>query len=117
MLKFATDENFNNIILRGILRRQPNLDIIRIQDSEISGADDEVMLEWVAQESRILLTHDVNTVIGFAYERVQLGLPMPGVFQVDDNAPTSILIEDILLIANASTPDEWTNQVRYIPLK
>lgn len=117
MLKFAADENFNNIILRGMLRQQPDLDVIRIQDSEISGADDEVMLEWVAQEGRILLTHDVNTVTGFAYERVRLGLPMLGVFQVDDDAPISRIIEDILLIATASLEDEWANQVNYIPLK
>jgi len=39
MLKFLADENFNNNIVRGLLRRQPNLDIIRIQDADLSGAE------------------------------------------------------------------------------
>jgi hypothetical protein len=33
MIKFATDEDFNNRILRGVLRRQPRLDIVRVQDA------------------------------------------------------------------------------------
>jgi len=32
MIKLATDEDFNNRILRGVLRHQPQLDIVRVQD-------------------------------------------------------------------------------------
>ena len=32
MLRFVADENFNNNIVRGLLRRQPELDLVRIQD-------------------------------------------------------------------------------------
>ena len=31
MLRFAADENFNNDIVRGLLRRAPDLDIVRIK--------------------------------------------------------------------------------------
>ena len=70
MLRFVTDENFNNAILRGLLRRNPNLDVVRIQDVGLSGADDSKVLEWSAREDRILLTHDVGTITRYAYERV-----------------------------------------------
>lgn len=33
MLRLATDEDFNNRILRGLLRRRPGLDIVRVQDA------------------------------------------------------------------------------------
>jgi hypothetical protein len=36
-MKFLADENFDNRIVRGLLRRQPDLDIIRVQDLEIAG--------------------------------------------------------------------------------
>ena len=39
-MKFLADENFDNRIVRGLLRRQPDLDILRVQDLEIAGADD-----------------------------------------------------------------------------
>jgi hypothetical protein len=32
MLRLPTDEDFDNDILRGVLRRLPSLDIVRIQD-------------------------------------------------------------------------------------
>jgi hypothetical protein len=30
MLKLLADENFDNTILRGLLRRQPDIDIVRL---------------------------------------------------------------------------------------
>ena len=70
MLSLAADENFNNDIVRGLLRRNPRLDIVRIQDAGLSGASDEAVLEWAANEGRILLTHDVSTLTRSVYERV-----------------------------------------------
>lgn len=52
MLLLAADENFNNDIIRGLLRRKPDLDIVRVQDVGLSGADDPTVLEWAAQEGR-----------------------------------------------------------------
>ena len=50
MLRLAADENFNNNIIRGLLRRKPDLEIIRLQDAGLSGADDPAVLEWAAHE-------------------------------------------------------------------
>jgi predicted nuclease of predicted toxin-antitoxin system len=61
-MKFLADENFDNRIVRGLLRRQPDLDIICVQDLEIAGADDPTVLAWAAQAGRILLTHDERTI-------------------------------------------------------
>ncbi len=116
MLRLAADENFNNNIVRGLLRREPELDIVRVQDVGLSGADDPTILEWAAQERRILLTHDVSTVTKYAYERIQDGLAMSGVFQVSRTVPIGRAIEDILLLAECSLDGEWEGQVRYLPL-
>ena len=99
-----------------MLRRQPELDIVRIQDAGLSGADDTTVLEWAAQEGRVLLTHDVSTITEYAYERVQAGQPMPGVFEVNRSVPIGRAIEDILLLAECSLDGEWEGQVRYLPL-
>lgn len=117
MLLLAADENFNNDIVRGLLRRSPDLDIARIQDVGLSGTDDPTILEWVAQEGRVLLTHDVSTITHYAYERIRAGKSMPGVFEVSRNVPIGVAIEDILLLAECSLDDEWEGQVRYLPLR
>jgi len=64
-----------------------------------------------------LLTHDVQTMTKYAYERVANNQKMSGVFEVKRNAPLVEVIEDILLVVEASEPEEWANQVRCIPLK
>jgi hypothetical protein len=117
MLRLAADENFNNDIVRGLLRRKSDLDIARIQDVGLSGADDPTVLQWAAQEGRVLLTHDVSTITKFAYERVSTGKPMPGVFEVSRSVPIGIAIEDILLLAECSIEGEWDGQVNYLPLR
>lgn len=116
MLRLAADENFNNAIVRGLVRRNPTLDLVRIQDVGLSGADDPTVLAWAASEGRVLLTHDVATITHYAYERVAAGLEMPGVFEVGRNVSLAQAIEDLLLIAECSVQGEWEGQVRYLPL-
>lgn len=117
MLALAADENFNNAIVRGLLRRRPEVDILRIQDAGLSGADDPTVLEWAAHESRILLTHDVSTMTHYAYERIREGKPMPGVFEVSRHLSVGQVIDDLLLIIDYSLEGEWEGQVRYLPLR
>ena len=40
MLSFAADENFSGRIARGLQRRLPDLDIVRVQDTQMAGATD-----------------------------------------------------------------------------
>jgi hypothetical protein len=101
-MRFTADENFNNDILRDVLRRYPELDVVRIEDTEVYEAEDPAVLEWVAQAGCVLLTHDTRTMPDFAYARVRGGKPLPGVFVVNDQAPMGEVIDDLLTILGAS---------------
>lgn len=116
MIKLAADEDFNNRVLRGLLRRRPNLDIRRKQDAGLDRADDPEVLAWAASEGRVLLTHDAGTMAGFAYERAAQGLPMPGVFEVRQEVPIGVVIEEVLILAECSIEGEWEGQVGFLPL-
>ncbi len=117
MIALAFDENFNNDVIRGLLRRNPRLDVVRMQEVALSGTDDEALFEWAAQAGRLLITHDVTTMTRYAYARVAAGKAMPGVFEVFRAVPISTAIDDPLLIAECSLPGEWEGQVRYLPLR
>jgi hypothetical protein len=117
MARFLADENFNNQIVRGVLRQKTDVDIVRVQDVDLSGADDPTVLEWAAQEGRIVLTHDVATMTTFAYQRIQAGLSMPGLLEVNRRVPIGLAIEEIILIAECSLEGEWEGQVRFLPLR
>lgn len=117
MIRLLADENFNNNIVRGVRLRDPDIDLVRVQDVGLSGADDQSVLKWAAGHRRILLTHDVATITAFAYERVRAGKPMPGVFEVGRTLALRSAIEDIVLLATCSVDGEWEGQVRYLPLR
>jgi hypothetical protein len=116
MMRLLADENLSGRILRAIRRETEEFDLVRAQDTDLYGAGDPALLEWAAQEGRILLTHDVNTVPGYAYERVRQGLVMPGVLAVHRDAPIRIVMEDILVVILASPPEEYADKVVFVPL-
>ena len=65
-LRFLVDEDFDNDIVRGMLRRLPALDIVRVQDADLSGTPDPIVLAYAAQAGRVVLTHDVSTMTAHA---------------------------------------------------
>jgi predicted nuclease of predicted toxin-antitoxin system len=73
MLRLLADENFDNDIVRGVLRRRSALDILRAQDVGLSETDDPDVLAWAARERRVVLTHDVRTMTDFAIQRIRRG--------------------------------------------
>jgi len=115
-MKFLADENFDNRLVRGLLRRHPGLDIIRVQDLAIAGADDPTVLAWAAQAGRILLTHDERTIPNYAYERLADGQTIAGVIVASDSLAISTVIENVLLIVECSSAAEWINQLQRLPL-
>lgn len=115
-MRFLADENFNNEILRGLQRRVADVEIIRIQDTALAGEPDTLILEWAAQHNYIVLTHDINTMRGYFYERVEAGLPVPGLFLIHGSKPIGDVIDSLELILLASKPEEWQGEIRYLPL-
>jgi hypothetical protein len=115
MLHFLADENFDGRIVRGLCDRMPELDIIRVQDVGLSSEADQAILEWAAAAGRIVLSHDVNTLNGFALERVAAGLRMPGVCHVPRRIPIGRAIEDLRLLAECSVAADWDSQILYLP--
>jgi Domain of unknown function (DUF5615) len=116
-VKLLADENFRGAIVRGLLRRRPDLDLVRVPDVGLIEADDPTILAWAAAEGRMVLTHDAATFIGFAYDRVNAGLPMSGIIEVRQDLPIGPVIDDLLLLVDASHDGEWDGQVLYLPLR
>jgi hypothetical protein len=116
VIKLASDENFDGGILRGLLRRFPQLDLVRVQDAGLGGTPDPAILDWAATEQRILLTHDRQTVPGFAFARVDAAEPMAGVFLVSNQMPKGQAIDQLILAIQCLNPEDCKDQVHYFPL-
>lgn len=114
MIRLLAGENFRGPILDGLLLREPDLDLVRVQDVGLGGKDDPTILEWAAQNDRVVLTQDVSTLTHYAYERVRVGEKMPGVIEVPQTMPIGEAIQEILLLALASETNDFENQVWYV---
>ena len=116
MLRFVSDENFNGDIIRGLMRRHPTLDLLRVQDVGLVGADDPTILAWAADNHRILLTHDRATLPDFAYTRIENHQQMSGVFIFNNRYPVRAAIDELLMMHQCSETSEWEGMVVYLPL-
>lgn len=117
MLRLVSDEDVHGAIIKGLKLRDPNLDIVRVQDVGLMHTPDPAILEWAATEERVVLTEDVNSMVGFAWNRVRAGQPMPGVIAIREDASIGQAIDDVLLVAQCNSPDQMrTEAVVYIPL-
>jgi hypothetical protein len=115
MLRLLSDEDVHDDIIRGLRRREPILDIVRAVDVGLDHTADPMILEWAASQERILLTGDLNTMVGFAWARVLSGRLMPGVLALVENKAIGPVIDDILLVALCYASDEIKDQVLFIP--
>jgi predicted nuclease of predicted toxin-antitoxin system len=115
MLRLVSDEDVHDDMIRGLRRREPALDIVRAVDVGLDHTPDPIILAWAANEERILITGDLNTMVGFAWARVQSAQPMPGVLALLENTGVGRVIDDILLVALCYGPEEIKDQVLFIP--
>jgi hypothetical protein len=118
MLRLASDADVSGDILRGLRRRHPEIDLIRAQDALPEGTHDRDVLAWAAGEGRVLITNDRNTMVGFAYERVAAGEPVPGVIVTTNEQAVGAAIDDVLLVAEYMPEEEIRDQVVvYLPFR
>lgn len=116
-MKFLSDEDFNNRIINGLFRRFPEIDLIRVQDVGLMNKPDPMVLDWALNEGRLVLTHDFATMIDFAYERIESRIYLPGLIAVPQKLAVGTAIEELVFLAECSLPNEWADQVVFIPLR
>lgn len=116
MLRLLADENLNANLVRGLRRRIEGLDLLSVQALGLTGSDDPTVLAVAAEQGRVLVTQDVQTVTRFAFERVDAGLPMPGVIEVVAGASLGAVIDDLALVVESHDQGELEGQIIYLPL-
>ena len=116
MMRFVVDENLNNDIIRGLRRRQTPIDIVRVQDVGLYSSPDPDVLEWAAENDRILLTHDVSTIPKYACDRIRSGNAMPGVVIVPQDLAIGRVICDLIFIVERGLNGAWESQILYLPI-
>lgn len=117
-VRFLADEDLDADIIRGLRSREPAIDILDVKTAGLRGTRDAGLLELAAQQDRVLITHDRNTMTRHFRDRLDAGNPTPGVFILpQQSAAIGEIIESLLLVWTASQAEEWRNQIVYLPFR
>jgi hypothetical protein len=115
--RILADENIDADLVLGLQRRVDGIDIVRVQDVGLRTTDDATILQWAADQARVLISRDIKTIPSFAAERIAEGVPMDGVIVLPPSVSMAIAIDDIALIAAATDASEWKSRIAYLPLR
>jgi Domain of unknown function (DUF5615) len=118
-IRFLADHDFRDSIVEGLRRERPDCDILMVRDAGLLHRPDPDLLAYAQQHGRMLLTHDKRTMPGHMDDFVRAlphGEHSPGGFLVPQRMAIGPAIQELLLIWEASEPDEWRDCITFLPL-
>jgi hypothetical protein len=104
---FLFDEDLNRNIVRGLLRRVPELEHALVSPSFLHGSTDDEILAAAAARGMVVVSHDVNTMTTAHRRLVATAEAAPGLILVPQGLPIGLAIEDLELVCRASNPGDW----------
>ena len=79
------------------------------------GTLDPDLLAWAEREGRILVSRDMDTLIGYLLDHLRAGDHSPGLFILRRRTPVSEILDFLVLVTRDSDAADWQDQVHYIP--
>lgn len=116
MLRLLIDENFDHDILRGLVRRVPQLDFLVVAQIGLGGTADIDLLRWAARENRTIVTHDRKTMIPDAEQLLAQLESIAGVILVPHGMGIGAAINDLELSVLAQSQPEMRDRIQRLPL-
>src|SRR5258706_13169544 len=113
--RFQADADLDARIIRGLKRRQPEIDFQTAEEAGLRGLSDPDVLRVAAESKRILVTHDRRTMPGH-FEQFTASRSSPGVILISKEVSIGIAVEELSLIWAASQAEEWHNRLIWVPL-
>ena len=111
---FQADNDLRKAIVRGAVRREPQMNFRSAQVARLDAVSDRDVLALAAQEGRILVSHDFQTMPQhfrlFTRERRS-----PGSLLIRQDLPVGEAVQSLVLIWEASDASEWENRLCLVP--
>lgn len=114
-VRFQADADLRQAIVSGVIRRRPALDFCSANEAELEGVKDPEVLAIAASSKRVLVTHDRKTM-PTEFGRFIVSQRSSGVVILSQRFPISDAINELVLVWEASTAEEWIDQIVTLPL-
>lgn len=116
MIRFLADADLKGAIVRGCRRREPVMDFLSANDANLAGVLDPGVLALAAEQDRILVSHDFQTMPRHFGEFLQAHGSSPGLILVPQYLPIGEAVDELVLIWGASDAPEYANRILRLPL-
>jgi len=114
-IKYQADNDFNGIIIRTVLKREPGIDFQTAPAAGLHlGVPDDKVLEIAAREGRVLVSHDRKTMPTH-FANFIASQSSPGVFIVSKKLAIAEAADWLILFWAATEADEHINLLTHIP--
>lgn len=114
-IRFQADADLNQAIVAGVLRLEPKLDFQTANVADLAGLNDLEVLSFVAQEGRVLVSHDQRTIPKY-FAEFTTTQTSSGVLIVLQSLPISEAIRGLIKVWQESEAEDWINRFAYLPL-
>jgi hypothetical protein len=117
MIGFLLDEHIPPAIRTQLLKHNPTIRVHRIGDGIAPplGTLDPDLLLWIEANDCWLVTFNHASMPGHLTDHLAQGRHIPGILKLGMQMAHGAIIEELLLIAGASLPDEYKDQLVYLP--
>lgn len=118
MLRYLLDENLGTRLRSALRQADPQMTVWCVGDvgAPPYGTKDPEILRWCEIYDFVLVTENRKSMPVHLHDHVAAGKHVPGIFVLPPKYRISDVVDELILIGGASLPDEYQDQIRYLPV-
>ncbi|MFN3761866.1 MAG: DUF5615 family PIN-like protein [Anaerolineae bacterium] len=117
-LRYLLDEHIPRAVQRQLRRRDLQIEVLTVGDpgAPSSGTPDPEILAWIEENGYILVTENRRTLPAYLMAHFASGRHIPGLFWLRPRTSIGEIVEELYLIWQVCTAEEFFDQALYLPL-
>lgn len=117
-IRYLLDENVNPILRSALLRDEPNLTVwqVGMLGAPALGTLDPEILIWCEENDFVLVTNNRKSMPVHLEEHLTTGRHATGIFTINAEMSVGETVDELVLIATASSAEEYQAQIIYLPI-
>ena len=117
-IRYLMDENVNPLLRRELLRREPNLVVwqVGLLGSPEHGTLDPEILIWCEENEFLLVTNNRQSMPVHLQDHLAKSRNATEIFTLNSAMTIGETVDELILIAAATSADDYRNQIIYLPI-
>jgi hypothetical protein len=117
-IRYLLDENVTQVLRAALLRQEPGLTVwqVGMPGAPAFGTLDPEVLLWCEENEFILVTNNRASMPVHLQDHLAEGRQAMGIFILNAEMSVGKTVEELLLIATASTAQEYQDLIIYLPI-